>query len=700
MKQTLLVFLFFFSFNLYSQNTKVIDSLLIEVGKNTKDTLLINYYYLIASEYISIDLAKSDYYTAKVLHLSKKCHYPQGYAFYYFLKSKKCYTSGQYQKGLQYVSIAKKYVVNSRQSEIFLDLIYIQALCYIGQSKYSMSIEVCENALRFLPKNCTKYNQMGRLYATIAGAYTRNNQFEQSLKFLPVAISYFRKASNVNGELLCYIELHDINFLSENHDKAHEAIIEALQIYQNNNLKSLSFLVSIQYKIGESFSRKNQFKSAIAYFKSALKLNETLNNSFEEYTILGLLAEAYCYSNQFEKCIETINMANKITIDDELGRQFSFYLLAKSYYGLKNYKKAKNYIDKAISNVLVLKNKGNNDYNEKAYFELSAAVEYDLGNFKTAYLQVKKYSELEINHLKSEKAKRIDFLQEQFQLKEKDIKLKNMLLYKQEKELELLNTKKMMVYLYVFISLLLIGVILFFIFYRIKIKNNLLLQMKNAEIDKKNSDLFELNENLVSLLAEKEVLLKEMHHRVKNNLLLVVSLLNIQSRVSRHPIVDEFIEKSQSRILSMSLIHQNLYNTKNVSRIYFQNYLDELVQNLLLAFNNTLVKASVRADNIFFDIQTALPLGLIINEILTNSLKHAFNDGEVGELSISLHKDADQFVLLIGDNGKGIANLCKRKDAIGMDLVELLVMQLKGELHLLSENGTQYKIIFREPLKP
>ena len=150
----------------------------------------------------------------------------------------------------------------------------------------------------------------------------------------------------------------------------------------------------------------------------------------------------------------------------------------------------------------------------------------------------------------------------------------------------------------------------------------------------------------------------------------------------------------------MLLIHQNLYNTKNVSRIYFQNYLDELVQNLLLAFNNTLVKASVRADNIFFDIQTALPLGLIINEILTNSLKHAFNDGEVGELSISLHKDADQFVLLIGDNGKGIANLCKRKDAIGMDLVELLVMQLKGELHLLSENGTQYKIIFREPLKP
>ncbi|HCQ14370.1 MAG TPA: hypothetical protein DIU01_14115 [Flavobacterium sp.] len=148
----------------------------------------------------------------------------------------------------------------------------------------------------------------------------------------------------------------------------------------------------------------------------------------------------------------------------------------------------------------------------------------------------------------------------------------------------------------------------------------------------------------------------------------------------------------------MSLIHQNLYNTEDVSHIYIQKYLEDLVDNIFHTFNNKLVKVRINSNEYYFDIQTAIPLGLIINEVLCNSLKHAFDEGVDGEIVIDLQKIDETFTLIISDNGKGMDDKKKRKDAIGMDLVELLIMQLKATIVKVEGKGTMYEIKFKEKI--
>ena len=689
------LFSFFLRLQINAQSNKVIDSLLIEIKKTNNDTLIINQYFAIGAEFVNIDTNKSTFYSNLVLNKSTKINYKKGVAQYYYIKAKELYLYGELKKSLQYIAKGKKFLTN-KNSEIYLDFCYLEGLNLSGLSEFDKGIKLTLRTLNLLNPRSKKYLQIARLNFAMASLYVRNNQFDESLKFLPIAITNFRKVKNSFGEIQCYVELHNVNYLLGNDKKAFNAILEALNVYNENDLNNVLALRTIYYKLGESYSRNNNFKKAIKYFDLALNLNIDIKEDIEKYTISGLLAEAYCYSNQYKKCIQTIDFASKNLFYDELNLQYSYLLKSKAYFGLKEYNLSKRYIDSALVKVPILKAKGIIDFNEKQYFKDLSLIEYELGNYKEAYLYANKYSEIEIEDLKSEKAKRIEGLQEQFDSKEKDLKLKNLLFYNQKKELESLKSKKRIAILSIVIFFLSVGVILFCIFYRIKIKNTIILQNKNHEIERKNSDLLSARESLKKLLQEKEVLLKEIHHRVKNNLQLVVSLLNIQSRVNRHPTVNEFIEKSQSRIISMSLIHQNLYNTEDVSHIYFQKYLEDLVGNLLHTFNNKLIKVIIKSGGSYFDIQTAIPLGLIINEILCNSLKHAFGEGVHGEIVIDLQKIDETFSLTISDNGKGMDDKKKRKDAIGMDLVELLIIQLKATISKVEGKGTKYEIKFKD----
>ena len=218
----------------------------------------------------------------------------------------------------------------------------------------------------------------------------------------------------------------------------------------------------------------------------------------------------------------------------------------------------------------------------------------------------------------------------------------------------------------------------------------------------KNEDLFNLNKQLEQANTEKTILLKEIHHRVKNNLQLVMSLLNIQARSTESTSIEDFLEKGQSRIASMALIHQNLYQTENLDRVNFQEYLENMIENTQVAFSkgekpNTIFK--IDANGNYFDIQTSIPLGLIINELITNALKHAFPEDLLGKIEIELQQNTDKsYDLTISDNGIGISTIVKTKKSLGLELVHLLVSQLKGTVTVIQNRGTTYKINFYESL--
>jgi two-component sensor histidine kinase/HAMP domain-containing protein len=199
-------------------------------------------------------------------------------------------------------------------------------------------------------------------------------------------------------------------------------------------------------------------------------------------------------------------------------------------------------------------------------------------------------------------------------------------------------------------------------------------------------------------LQEKEVLLREIHHRVKNNLQIISSLLNLQSKRIQDEHALNLLRDSQNRVRSMALIHQKLYDSRDLARIDFAGYLRSLASALFSSYGigSQGISLKLSVDDIRLDINTAVPCGLIINELIANSLKHAFPTGQ-GEISVDLHPDGDDAVALtVSDNGGGFPeDLDFRKtDSLGLQLVNTLTKQLGGTIELDRSTGTAFKLKF------
>ncbi|MDX2174057.1 MAG: sensor histidine kinase [Bacteroidota bacterium] len=207
----------------------------------------------------------------------------------------------------------------------------------------------------------------------------------------------------------------------------------------------------------------------------------------------------------------------------------------------------------------------------------------------------------------------------------------------------------------------------------------------------------ELQHSTISL-KEKEQLLKEIHHRVKNNMQIISSLLNLQT----DKIVDEkilnLLRESRNRINSMALVHEMLYKSDDLSKIGLGQYIENLSGSIYQSYampNSEIEFLYDIESNIYFDVDKMVPLGLIFNEIISNSLKYAFPEKK-GSINISLKADNEKYVLIVSDNGKGLKkDFDFEKDSqLGMKLIQMLAEQLAGKMQLEKKEGVSYKIIF------
>ena len=208
-------------------------------------------------------------------------------------------------------------------------------------------------------------------------------------------------------------------------------------------------------------------------------------------------------------------------------------------------------------------------------------------------------------------------------------------------------------------------------------------------------------EKLGASLNEKEVLLQEIHHRVKNNLSVISSLLNLQINNATQEETRQFLSDARNRVLSMSLVHQKLYKGTNFNLIQFDKYLIELCHDLLdasqlkgkILLNEKLMTCDL-------DISTAVPLGLIINEIITNCIKHAFDSTiSIPKINLTLENTIHQLIITISDNGKGFNHNEKLREnpSLGLTLIETLIEQIDGKIEFSAAKGCEYKISI--PLK-
>lgn len=224
------------------------------------------------------------------------------------------------------------------------------------------------------------------------------------------------------------------------------------------------------------------------------------------------------------------------------------------------------------------------------------------------------------------------------------------------------------------------------------------LEIKAQQLQKELSERKQAEKKIKKSLQEKEILLKEIHHRVKNNLQIISSLLYLQSNNAIDGKTIELFNESQNRIRSMALIHEELYQSENFVNIEFTDYIKGLISYLFSSYKTKLdtIKTDVQVENVILSIDKAIPCGLIINELISNSLKHAFPNGRKGQIKIKLTSDKQKISLTVEDNGQGLPEelQLKKTKTLGLQLVNTLTKQLKGTIKHQKTKGTKFSITF------
>jgi two-component sensor histidine kinase len=221
-------------------------------------------------------------------------------------------------------------------------------------------------------------------------------------------------------------------------------------------------------------------------------------------------------------------------------------------------------------------------------------------------------------------------------------------------------------------------------------------------VDKDITERKRAEDQLRRSLEEKEVLLREVHHRVKNNLNVISSLLSLQSSSIKTPEQAMVaFRNSRDRIVAMALVHKELYESENYARVDMSEYLQNLTRHVLKAYGSgSNIHLNVEAEGIALSVNTSIPCGLILNELITNAFKHAFPNGRTGEIRIHFGAANDEsFEFSVSDDGIGLPESCGGRGTLGLTLVRLLTEQLEGTMDVFAENGTHVRVRFPRKLE-
>jgi two-component sensor histidine kinase len=438
------------------------------------------------------------------------------------------------------------------------------------------------------------------------------------------------------------------------------------------------------------------------------KISSAVNLTHNAYDLINVYrCYAICYSGlkqtekakeYYLKAIEAADYNYKlhlISIDNYL----QTYVVVDNYYiDTKQFAKVASHINqllqlpKSAVGPLVLKD-----------LELDAfKIDSVSGNYQSAINHYKRYTILKDSVLNNAKLKQIDELQYKFETEKKDkdlqLKDKNIQLLKKQTLLQNIKAERNRNQRnYIVAGAFVLLLLLVYVYYRYQAKQrgNLLLQQKQIEITEKNTAL-------ERLLKENEWLLIEVHHRVKNNLQTVTGLLSSQSVYLKDKVALDAINESQHRVQSMALIHQKLYKTNNFSSIYMPDYLLDLLDYLKDSYNTyNLIYFDVDIEPMFLDVSYTVPLGLIVNEIITNAIKYAFSTGDNNRISIKLYEKDSKIILVAKDNGNGLPqNFDSNQNSFGMLLMNGLTEEMGGEFRIFTDQGTIVQVCFEPVIQP
>lgn len=667
MKIRVLLLLVFFKITfIYSQNEYLqsADSLYTIINSTNTNIAKIKHYQELCNIYFENDLKKVEKCNAMLHNLATKTNSKQGLGYYYCNKAKLVsYTNTN--EAIIFAKKSSKFFINYKDWDNYVYAYAVQ-LSFLETVNEQETNKVLQIAIQ----NNSQY--LADLYYSLSKIYFKKNDSANRLLYLQKALQCkkpFKKKYQI------YNAIADEYFRLTKYDKAIYYNDMALKCSKTSKAVHFSLLLR-----ADIFCDNNQSKDGLPLALICSKYFKKNGYLYQYKYTQFIISFAYYYLKDYQKANDYIDMLLKSPTEDMGYEIDKFTHKVKICLALNDIKTAKEFVDKALQ----LLDKETSFNMRMRSYQYKVDLEKKLGNYKTALY----YQELLLEATNEENKKnynsKLQELEVSLDLTEKNNQIKNLQIEQLEKKSEIKSKNNYLIY----ISIALLVAILSVLFY---VKSNKNINKKNLIIEK---------EKLLTKisLAEKETLLKEIHHRVKNNLQLVMSLLNVQAQKENQD-VEGFLAVSKSRILSMALIHENLYQSENLNAVNFKEYIHNLTQIILNTYQTerTPISLQIKMDEVYFDIQTAIPLGLIINELVSNAYKYAFPDNRNGMIQIKLIQKKRNSELTISDNGIGIANIENQKKTLGLQLVEELVFQIDGKMEVLNNNGLKYKIRFENP---
>jgi two-component system, sensor histidine kinase PdtaS len=544
-------------------------------------------------------------------------------------------------------------------------------LC-LEEGDYSNMVRYCELAVKNAESTGDTSMQLARIYNETGRAYREIGNFETSVDFYKKAIGVAKKNGNF-GVLVYLIRNLCIPLLSLERKE------EAMQ-----QIKDLEKIISSQKK---PFDDDTQ--------AAFLSIQLTVYGSTKHYD------KAVTSANEFIRLLKKHRSTDRV------------YLFANTlvtyFIHFHQPKEAEAYAD----SILRYAHMENAKEDLARVYELKSKADSAIGDLQGALSYYKLYKKKTDSVLNEASSFQLAQAQVEFETEKKDDDIKA-LQQQQELQKSRLERSKLTNTIDV-ISVIVLTFLLLLLYsrYRIKQRLNRQLEQNRQVINEKNTTLEHLvseKDTLITekdtlirekdtLIGEKDWLVKEIHHRVKNNLQIVISLLNAQTEFLENPMALSAIQASRERMEAIAIIHQKLYQTENNTLIHVHAYVYELVDNLRDSFAYARdIDFRLNIANIVLDISQSVPLGLILNEAITNAIKYAYRKGERGTVNISLRPtEGQRLELKIADNGKGLPPGFDWRNcpSLGLQLINLLAQQLKAELRFISRNGLEITLNFK-----
>lgn len=499
------------------------------------------------------------------------------------------------------------------------------------------------------------------LLTNLGYVYERRGDLGAAFEFATKTLQLGEKNQDIKSKAMAYSDMSNLFWKQGRFEKGVEYGLKSLALFEERGLLDLDFDFTL-HVLGNNLVELKRYEEALQYFQRSAVIGEKYgfyNNLSDTYIALSeLYNQIGDYENAEKSGKEALKYAELLENDFMVVR--SLLCIGKLKNEQRDFENAKLYLERSIRTAT--DDFGDIYYLSRIYQELSKAYE-GTNNINKSLGAYKKFHELTQQIFNSEADQRITQLQTEMEVNQKE----NTISLQMEK-------LKQQATIQVF-TLILTGLMIFFLFflYRVFIrrkKYSLLLEKQNKE---------------------KEFLLKEIHHRVKNNLETISSLLSLQTAQIDNQELQEIMVESQNRVQSMGMIHQNLYQGENMTAIEMKQYFRNLAKYVIDSFNATeRVTFDCDMDSLELDVDRAIPIGLIVNELITNSLKYAFPHNSKGKITITFSETDSHLLLKVCDNGIGFDKNTEIKGTgFGSQLVNLLTKQLDGNMTLITTKGTE-----------